>query len=84
MAFWSTRSAPALPPPSASRAPRHLGGRGTTPETLRAELKAQPLGRVVRPEDVADVVVFLASERADFLTGACLTVDGGASRGVYL
>lgn len=60
-------------------------GRRTTPKALRAELEAaQPLGRVGRPEDVADVVVFLASERAGFLTGACLTVDGGASRGVYL
>jgi NAD(P)-dependent dehydrogenase (short-subunit alcohol dehydrogenase family) len=33
---------------------------------------------------VADLVVFLASERASFITGIAITVDGGASRGVYL
>jgi NAD(P)-dependent dehydrogenase (short-subunit alcohol dehydrogenase family) len=58
---------------------------GKTPEELRAELeRAQPLGRIGRPEDVADLVVFLASERASFLTGIAITVDGGASRGVFL
>ncbi|MBI3456540.1 MAG: SDR family oxidoreductase [Candidatus Rokubacteria bacterium] len=58
---------------------------GRPPEELRRELeRAQPLGRIGRPEDVADVVVFLASERASFITGICITVDGGASRGVQL
>jgi 3-oxoacyl-[acyl-carrier protein] reductase len=58
---------------------------GRSVEALRAEVeRAQPLGRIGRPEDVADVVAVLASERAGFVTGACLTVDGGASRGTYL
>lgn len=58
---------------------------GQSVETLRAEVAGkQPLGRIGRPEDVADLVLFLASERASFLTGASITVDGGASRGVYL
>ena len=39
-----------------------------------------PSGRFGRPEEVADVVVFLASERARWVTGACLNVDGGQSR----
>jgi len=39
---------------------------------------AQPLGRVVRPEDVARVVRFLVSEAADFVTGQRIVVDGGA------
>jgi 3-oxoacyl-[acyl-carrier protein] reductase/bacilysin biosynthesis oxidoreductase BacG len=43
-----------------------------------------PLGRMGRPGDVADLVTFLASERASFITGIAITVDGGASRGVYL
>jgi 3-oxoacyl-[acyl-carrier protein] reductase len=45
---------------------------------------ASPLGRMGRPRDVADLVTFLASERASFITGVAITVDGGASRGVHL
>lgn len=37
-----------------------------------------PLGRLGRPEDIADVVTFLASDRARYVTGAALLVDGGA------
>ena len=39
-----------------------------------------PLQRFGRPEEIADAVVFLASERASFITGACLVVDGGQTR----
>ena len=36
-----------------------------------------PLGRIGRPEDVADGIVFLASERASYITGTTLDVNGG-------
>ena len=39
-----------------------------------------PCGRFGKPEEVADVVVFLSSERASWVTGACLNVDGGQSK----
>lgn len=39
-----------------------------------------PFGRFGTPEEVASVVVFLASGRASWVTGACLNVDGGQSR----
>ncbi len=39
-----------------------------------------PLGRPGQPEEVADVVTFLCSERAALVNGACIAVDGGESR----
>jgi 3-oxoacyl-[acyl-carrier protein] reductase len=47
------------------------------PEDEAAIATGTPLGRVGRPEDVADVVVFLASEQAHWLTGQLLYVGGG-------
>ena len=41
-----------------------------------------PLQRFARPEEIADMVVFLASERASFVTGACVVVDGGQTRSI--
>ncbi|MBV9302187.1 MAG: SDR family oxidoreductase [Acidobacteriaceae bacterium] len=41
-----------------------------------------PLGRLGRPEELADAVVWLASERASFITGQTLLVDGGMYKGL--
>lgn len=49
-----------------------------TPERVVADYVAQtPLGRLEEPEDVARVVVFLASDLARFMTGQAINVDGG-------
>jgi NAD(P)-dependent dehydrogenase (short-subunit alcohol dehydrogenase family) len=52
--------------------------RGMTPEAVRAEMIAlTPLGRLEEPEDVADVVVFLAGDGARFMSGQAINVTGG-------
>jgi NAD(P)-dependent dehydrogenase (short-subunit alcohol dehydrogenase family) len=52
-------------------------GDGTEDETIRGWGSSHPLGRVARPEEVAEVIAFLAGDRASFVTGAELRVDGG-------
>jgi NAD(P)-dependent dehydrogenase (short-subunit alcohol dehydrogenase family) len=58
---------------------------GRSVDELRAKAFAEyPLKRIATPEDIADLACYLVSERASFITGICITVDGGATRGVYL
>lgn len=52
-------------------------GMPDTPENRRKLLATIPLGRFSRPLDVANACVYLASDEAEFVTGACLEVDGG-------
>lgn len=48
------------------------------PDGLLAEWgRSHPLGRVARPEEVAEAIAFLAGDRASFITGIALPVDGG-------
>lgn len=52
------------------------------PELYKATVQRGPLGRLGRPEEVADVVAFLAGTRASFVTGANIVVDGGYTKRV--
>ena len=55
-------------------------GVDAVPDPIRKGLiEGIPLGRLAKPLDVANAVLFLASEDAGFLTGVCLDVDGGRS-----
>jgi 3-oxoacyl-[acyl-carrier protein] reductase len=53
------------------------------PEGLERAAEFIPMGRVGEPEDIADVIVFLASDAARYLTGQVIVVDGGLLVGRY-
>jgi 3-oxoacyl-[acyl-carrier protein] reductase len=63
---------------------RALAGReGASPEAIQQRWASQiPLGRLGTPEEFANLVVFLASERASFITGVSIAVDGGFVKGI--
>ena len=53
--------------------PKHSLG----PKGLRAAASGVPLRRIGKPEDIADVISYLASDKAGYITGQVITVDGG-------
>lgn len=56
--------------------------RNTMPELYEQMKALEPMGRMGRPEEVADAVAFLVSERASWITGVNLVVDGGFTKRV--
>ena len=48
-----------------------------TPEALNEMSAVHPIGRIGRPEEIADAVAWLFSDRSSYYTGQSLTLDGG-------
>ena len=57
---------------------------GISPEEMRARVEAEiPIGRMAEPREFAALGAFLVSERASYITGQALVVDGGWIRGLF-
>jgi 3-oxoacyl-[acyl-carrier protein] reductase len=55
--------------------------RQTRPELIEQMIKHDlPFGRFGKPEEIAEVVTFVASSKASWMTGATIAVDGGQGR----
>jgi 3-oxoacyl-[acyl-carrier protein] reductase len=63
---------------------KHTFPKDADPEqVMKEKAKAIPLGRIGKPEELAALVAFLASEQAAYISGTTIQVDGGASRGIF-
>jgi NAD(P)-dependent dehydrogenase (short-subunit alcohol dehydrogenase family) len=57
--------------------PIDVGEMAADSEMYRQTVRAIPVGRMGRPADIANLVTFLVSDEADFITGQCVVSDGG-------
>jgi 3-oxoacyl-[acyl-carrier protein] reductase len=52
-------------------------------QAIKDKAKSIPLGRIGKPEELAALVTFLASEQASYISGTTIQVDGGANRAIF-
>jgi NAD(P)-dependent dehydrogenase (short-subunit alcohol dehydrogenase family) len=63
--------------PAATATPMLLAGFEGKEEQFRELAQKHPLERIAEPSEIAQTAIFLASQQASFITGACLHIDGG-------
>ena len=63
--------------PAATATPMLLAGFEGRPEALKELSKMHPLERIAEPREIAQTALFLCSDKARFITGACWALDGG-------
>jgi meso-butanediol dehydrogenase / (S,S)-butanediol dehydrogenase / diacetyl reductase len=69
--------------PILSLAARTYGGEGVSEEEAFARFgAAHPIGRIGEPEEVAELVAYLCSDKAGFITGSDFRIDGGLTAGI--
>ena len=56
-----------------------MRAQGNYDEARAAFIARQPMGRIGRPDEIAELAVYLASDASGFMTGSILTIDGGWS-----
>ena len=59
--------------------PIDIGGIPSGSEVYQQIIKTIPMGRMGLPMDIANLVVFLASDESSFITGQCIVCDGGST-----
>jgi NAD(P)-dependent dehydrogenase (short-subunit alcohol dehydrogenase family) len=64
--------------PGSTRTPMLEGFMGGDPKIEKMMTRSVPLGRLGRPEEIAEAVVWLCSDAASFVVGHALAVDGGS------